>query len=336
MLNQTRHYPGGNGGLFEVMDKPPGNLLATQGVASFYKPPPLIVSTDRWLQMMTTAAGVQAIIYFMEHDMTEQKKEYKIDGRPATIYRVVKNKENPYVMVDRRPIDNPKLSYKAKGMLTYLLSRPDGWEINMTDLLKHGTDGEAKIRSGLKELKKAGHMRYTVSRNQGRITGWLIEVFEFPNPPDSDFQQVENLQVENRTQVLSKLNSKQKPNSIKKTSTGKPDFKALAPDKYRTIPELRIFMDATGWIPGSFVLETVYDFVHAGLTKDKIKGAFDEWTARGYKPANVKGYLSWARDGIPPVFRQKFAEKVVNKARSAVDEFLADFIEPEVIDGVAN
>ena len=140
--------------------------------------------------------------------MTEQRKEYKIEGRPATIFRVVKNKDNPYVMVDRRPIDNPKLSYKAKGILTYLLSRPDGWEVSVTDLINHGTDKAAAVRSGLKELKNARHMKYTTSRNQGRITGWLIEVFEVPYPPDSDFQQVENQQVENQRQVLSKLNRK--------------------------------------------------------------------------------------------------------------------------------
>lgn len=139
--------------------------------------------------------------------MSEERKPYKIEGRTPTIYRVVKNKENPYVMIDRRPVDNPKLSFKAKGILTYLLSRPDGWEVSVADLIKHGADGEGAVRSGLKELKLAGHMKYTKSRKQGRITGWLIEVFEIPLSPDSDFQDVENPDVENRTQVLSTLSS---------------------------------------------------------------------------------------------------------------------------------
>jgi hypothetical protein len=149
--------------------------------------------------------------------MSEQK-EYKIEGRPSTIFRTVKNKDNPYVMIDRRPIDNPALSFKAKGILTYLMSRPDGWEVSITDLVKHGQDGEASIRAGLKELREAGHMKYETSRNQGRITGWIIRVYEVSNPeliaqsPDSDFQQVENLQVENqdvenRTQVLKILSN---------------------------------------------------------------------------------------------------------------------------------
>lgn len=58
-------------------------------------------------------------------------------------------------------------------------------------------------------------------------------------------------------------------------------------------------MDATGWIPGSFVLQTIIDFVSKGLTEKSISDAFRAWTARGYKPGNVEGYLTWARDGIP-------------------------------------
>ena len=147
--------------------------------------------------------------------MTEAKQKYRIEGKPPTIFRVVKSKDNPYVMIDRRPVENPKMSFKAKGILTYLLSRPDGWEVSVADLIKRGTDKEAAIRAGLKELKNAGHMKYTVSRKSGRITGWLIEVYEVP---DSDFQQVEiqdveNLQVENQGQVLSTLSNKEKPNN---------------------------------------------------------------------------------------------------------------------------
>lgn len=152
--------------------------------------------------------------------MGEERKEYRIEGRPATIYKVVKNKDNPYVMIDRRPIDNPALSFKAKGILTYLMSRPDGWEVSVADLIKHAQDGEASVRAGLKELKVAGHMKYTAMRGQGRITGWLIEVFEV-NSPDSDFQQVENQDVENRTQVLKTLSTNELNNGDKSPDLSK-------------------------------------------------------------------------------------------------------------------
>ena len=140
--------------------------------------------------------------------MTEEKKQYKIEGRPSTIFRTVKNKDNPYVMIDRRPIDNPNLSFKAKGILTYLMSRPDGWEVSVADLFNHAKDGEDAIRSGLAELRAAGHMRYVREREKGRITGMLIEVYEMPGSlPHADFPDVEKPDVENPTQVLNVLSS---------------------------------------------------------------------------------------------------------------------------------
>lgn len=144
--------------------------------------------------------------------MTEDKKQYRIEGRPATIYRVVKSPDNPYVMIDRRPIDNAALSFKAKGILTYLLSRPDGWEVSVADLIKRSTDGEAAVRSGLLELKKAGHMKYTKTRQAGRITGWLIEVYEVPH---GDFQDVVFQDVENQGQVLKNLSNNKQNNNEK-------------------------------------------------------------------------------------------------------------------------
>ena len=180
--------------------------------------------------------------------MSETKPEYKIEGRPATIFRVIHDKDNPYVTINATPILNICLSWKAKGILTYLMSRPDGWEVSIADLVKRSTDGKASVRAGLKELRDAGHMRYTQSRNEGRITGWHIEVFELPQgtptddyptdeiideeeppqvgdttmrksvsggSPESDFQEVENQQIENRTQVLKTLSSIKDSNNIK-------------------------------------------------------------------------------------------------------------------------
>lgn len=152
------------------------------------------------------------------------KPEYKIEGRDSTIFRVKKSHDNPYVMVDRRPVDNPLLSFKSKGILTYLLSRPDGWEVNVPDLVNHSTDGPAAIRSGLKELREAGHIRYNQEREGGYIKRWVIEVYEVPEfvaqddegekVLDCDFLQVGNLQVENqqvgnRGEVLSTLSNKE-------------------------------------------------------------------------------------------------------------------------------
>ena len=103
--------------------------------------------------------------------------------KTQTIFRVIKNPENPFVMMDKRVLADPKLSYKAKGILAYLLSRPDNWIINISDVVNHSPDGEFAIRTGIKELIIAGYVQRKVERNERhQIVRWVIEVYEQPQP----------------------------------------------------------------------------------------------------------------------------------------------------------
>lgn len=118
------------------------------------------------------------------------------ERKSKTIFRVEKNKDNPYVMIDKRPLENSKLSWKAKGILAYILSRPDDWTIRFQDLVGKSPDGAHLIRAALKELRKAGHLQVETIREGGKIKQWIYRVYEIPH---RDFQQVENLLVGNRT-----------------------------------------------------------------------------------------------------------------------------------------
>ena len=46
-----------------------------------------------------------------------------------TIIRKAKNKDNPYVMMAKSAVQDDKLSWKATGLLSYILSLPDDWQI---------------------------------------------------------------------------------------------------------------------------------------------------------------------------------------------------------------
>lgn len=74
-----------------------------------------------------------------------------------SIVRVHK-KENPYVIIDKTGVSDTRLSWKARGLLCYLLSKPDGWKLNVEHLANHGPDGERATRSGLKELERFGYL----------------------------------------------------------------------------------------------------------------------------------------------------------------------------------
>jgi uncharacterized phage protein (TIGR02220 family) len=105
-------------------------------------------------------------------------------------------KETNYVVMNKTALQDNRLSWKAKGIMAYLLSMPDDWTFYTEELVKHSTDGEASFRSGFKELKKYGYVkRYPVRINK-QISHWETVVLE--NPLLGDFQQVENQQVGNQ------------------------------------------------------------------------------------------------------------------------------------------
>ena len=95
------------------------------------------------------------------------------------IFRTRKTRN--FTTVANEFICDPRLSAKAKGILLYLLSKPDDWETKLVDIVNHMADGLDSIRSGIKELKNRGHIiQRSVRDEKGRITHWEFTVFEIP------------------------------------------------------------------------------------------------------------------------------------------------------------
>ena len=96
-------------------------------------------------------------------------------------YRVCKDPINPYVMINKLLINNPGLSLKAKGLMAYLLSKPDKWQVREKDLVKSSTDGKASIRSALRELQSKGYITKSQARTtKGTYRPVVYDIFEYP------------------------------------------------------------------------------------------------------------------------------------------------------------
>lgn len=137
------------------------------------------------------------------------------------IVRVAKN--NNYVVMNRTALNDKRLSWKAKGIMAYLLSMPDDWVFYMEELQSHSTDGKASFQSGFKELKDCGYVERRPVREGQRIKEWETIVHEIPiNPLQPDFQEVENQEVgfqevENQPLLSTDINQVlNKPNTDKK------------------------------------------------------------------------------------------------------------------------
>lgn len=113
------------------------------------------------------------------------------------IIRVEKNKDNPYVVINKTLLEDKRLSWKAKGMLTYLLSKPDNWKPIREELVKASKDGITVVRNTLKELEELGYMKRQPIREDGKIKAWEHVVYEIPQTHQiSENLLVENLPVE--------------------------------------------------------------------------------------------------------------------------------------------
>ena len=111
--------------------------------------------------------------------MSNEKKSYASKGTNEIIR--VKRIPNNFVTMDKGFFEDSRLSYKAKGILGYLLTKPDNWEVRITDLKNHAKDGRDSIYAGLKELQDHGYYRKVQVRNdKGRLSHWECFICEVP------------------------------------------------------------------------------------------------------------------------------------------------------------
>lgn len=103
-----------------------------------------------------------------------------------SIIRVVHNKENPYVTLNKEITKDLDLSYQALGMYFLAFSRPDDWEFNISELSKRKRGGRDAVKSIVKELEVKGYLIKVARRSgdSGKFTGCDWFFFETPRTQD--------------------------------------------------------------------------------------------------------------------------------------------------------
>lgn len=80
--------------------------------------------------------------------------------------RLIKKTTDNYTHVSNQIIRDSRLSWKARGIFAYMWSQADNWNFYVNELAKHSTDGEATLKSGLKELEQLGYLIRKHSQNK--------------------------------------------------------------------------------------------------------------------------------------------------------------------------
>ena len=202
-------------------------------------------------------------------------------------------RKDRFLVVDNKIIEDKRLSFKARGLLIYMLSKPDDWKFWTSELVKRSAkDGISSIRTALKELEAAGYLTRKRERSsKGTFTSqdWILTDKPAFQP------QVEKPHVDNRTL----------PNTDFKPNTDIPNTNKLLADAQHSFQEITTLwqnnwgfpngiaqQDLTEWSK-EFGNDLVYYCVEFALRHNV--------TARGADPYLNRKLSDYRKQGIKTV-----------------------------------
>lgn len=95
-------------------------------------------------------------------------------------------KPRNYTVINNTVLEDTRLSWRARGIAAYLLSKPDDWNINHVHLWQNGTEGRDAVIKALDELEATGYLRRTRRQDeQGRFTTELV-LYETPTTENQE------------------------------------------------------------------------------------------------------------------------------------------------------
>lgn len=142
------------------------------------------------------------------------------------VFRI--NKTDDYTIISNHHLKNKKMSLRAKGLLSLMLSLPDNWDYSVDGLVSLCKENVTVITTTLKELKTAGHLVVDkLMPNQttsGRIE-YVYNIFEFPikeiqgqekqdlEKQEVEFQDLEKQDLEKQPQLNTNILNTNKENT---------------------------------------------------------------------------------------------------------------------------
>lgn len=91
------------------------------------------------------------------------------------------HKTNNFTVMSNFHFKEKKMSLKAKGLLSLMLSLPDDWDYSIAGLASLSKDGKDSIMSALGELEKFGYLsRQRLVNDKGQFAGIEYNIYEQP------------------------------------------------------------------------------------------------------------------------------------------------------------
>jgi hypothetical protein len=106
----------------------------------------------------------------------------------------LRKRAHSYLNVPSATVADGRLSFKARGILAYLLDKPAGWDVRSVAIAADSPDGKAAVQAGLRELARAGYYRIERRRlldgrlvtgtavSEEPVASWASEYAEYQGP----------------------------------------------------------------------------------------------------------------------------------------------------------
>jgi hypothetical protein len=194
-----------------------------------------------------------------------------------------------FTVVPNEFLHSDKLSFKAKGLLSYLLSLPSDWEVHISHLATASKDGHDSVSSGMAELLEACYV-WRRPRCGAEPGGWEYFVFDAPQTesPFGESPIRENPTTENPDSGKSATTKNY--NNEKRTKENKDT---------RTTEEFVEYLKKTyDWINIDVELKRIDAWIATHPDRKKTRRFVTNWMNRIEKPMEKQPYVPGSMLGI--------------------------------------
>ena len=96
-----------------------------------------------------------------------------------SVFKIEKTKD--YTIMSNYHLRDKSLSYKAKGLLSFMLSLPEDWDYSLNGLVAISKESRDEIRSILKELQEQHYLEIEKYRNDKGLFEYNYLIYEIPH-----------------------------------------------------------------------------------------------------------------------------------------------------------
>ncbi len=229
--------------------------------------------------------------------------------------------------INLESLHDNNLSWKAKALHIYLMSRPDGWKLNYADLVNRSTDQRSAVNTAIDELKKHRyvdiHRRRTKSGKYHHVS-WTVT--ESPSElPLAGRHHAEKLEAENSQLEKPQLGKPQSENqqgskggfretevlekegtsSRSEINSAQDELKPPTLDDFYSTPEIR----AANKFPANWYKQSLSIYQHlkglalSGPEFDPLYHELKSIFLAGYHLTEVTGMMWWLNNERWPNWR---------------------------------